>query len=828
MPFPDLTLQIAPGVSWQTFPAEVDWQEITADLESATIKDGKQSDLGGFETATLDVSLHNANRQYEPDYSGSPYYPYLRPDTWIRLLAAPGGDNAKLGTNALNFDGVDDYVSIPAAVSTAIGAAAVTVEAWIKADALPGAGVVWGIVTDYYTGDNNVHFSLHVDGTTGLLKAGFYNGAWREAVDTVVLATGVWTHVAGTYDGLNVRLYKNGILAATTLYVGVMPIGTTGWRIGRRWDAAEFFDGVIDDVRFWSVARTQAEISLTMNLELTGAEVGLVAYYKFNEGIGTQAIDSKLLGVNHGTIFGANYVNAVYAKFTGLIEDPDPAWVLPSKIRIKAADAMKLLSTKSVENPYVAEVLKDTPKMYWRLGEANINDPATDASGNGLNGQYIGGVAFNQIDPITDDNNGAIKMFSSVDYVRGPALFSGTGAFAMEMWFRTSGGTRLYAFTQTHDPFFGSAGPWIALGMDGQQAVFETSQNSPSGSVHQVFGTTNINDDQFHHLVGVREVDGTIRIYVDGVLQTSLAGAADIVVAATVWVGKANGGIWYADEVAFYDHALTAARVAAHYAARNGWAGDSSGQRITKLADAVGWPTSKRQIDTGDSILQGSASIGNLLEHARLVEATESGGLYCLGDGTLRFRARSTIMRVPYTTSQATIGRAAGELPYSKITPSSPASSIKNDVTIQRSGGLAQRAVDAVTPFIIRAYAKTGLLHANDSDARDQAFFILDRYKDFKLRFSHVGLQPDPVGDDALWTAILTLGLEQLITATRIPPDGTATVQRQGHIIGSETVISKRRGWKTVWRLGDADTRQFWLVGVAGRSEVGQTTRVGY
>jgi Concanavalin A-like lectin/glucanases superfamily len=51
------------------------------------------------------------------------------------------------------------------------------------------------------------------------------------------------------------------------------------------------FTGKIDEFRIWSKARTDDEIKATMKQHLTGKEPGLVVYYKFDEGQGTDAKD---------------------------------------------------------------------------------------------------------------------------------------------------------------------------------------------------------------------------------------------------------------------------------------------------------------------------------------------------------------------------------------------------------------------------------------------------------------------------------------------------------------------------------------------------------
>jgi hypothetical protein len=65
-----------------------------------------------------------------------------------------------------------------------------------------------------------------------------------------------------------------------------------------------FFDGKIDEVRIWEVARTQTEIQGYMNQSLTGEEDGLIGYWRFDEGTATTVNDASI-NSNNGTISSA-------------------------------------------------------------------------------------------------------------------------------------------------------------------------------------------------------------------------------------------------------------------------------------------------------------------------------------------------------------------------------------------------------------------------------------------------------------------------------------------------------------------------------------------
>ena len=93
-----------------------------------------------------------------------------------------------------------------------------------------------------------------------------------------------WTHIATTFDGTNYKLFVNGEEVNNyTDAAGRTPLPTPVRFIGANHTSLESqppeFIGKIDEVRMWSVARTQAEIQETMNDTLSGDESGLVAYY---------------------------------------------------------------------------------------------------------------------------------------------------------------------------------------------------------------------------------------------------------------------------------------------------------------------------------------------------------------------------------------------------------------------------------------------------------------------------------------------------------------------------------------------------------------------
>ena len=209
--------------------------------------------------------------------------------------------------NALNFDGSNDYLTIPATINSAFTTNRMTVEAWIK----PNAGNTNDacIITEAYLGDDKVTFGMGYQNAT-TFRVGFYNAGWTN-ITTTPPTNGVWTHVVFTYDQTAMNLYYNGVLQATLPSTMNIPAGTDEWRIGRKWDTQTTFNGTIDEIRIWNVALTLTEIQTTKQQSLTGTETGLVAYYNFDQG----TADGTNTLINCAIDKTANVYNAVMNNF---------------------------------------------------------------------------------------------------------------------------------------------------------------------------------------------------------------------------------------------------------------------------------------------------------------------------------------------------------------------------------------------------------------------------------------------------------------------------------------------------------------------------------
>jgi len=196
-----------------------------------------------------------------------------------------------LSGNALDFDGVNDYVNIPDANNLDL-VTNYTLEAWIYPRTL---GDYEGIISKFQTDTTNGYvLRVMADG-----RIDFDNS--KTAVGTI--STQQWYHIAAVNAGGTRSLYVNGLSVPLTGTPITVLANTDPLRLGEDYaDAPRFFDGQMDEVRVWNTARAAAQIRDNMYHELAGSESGLVAYYKLNESGTTSTAADSAGGDNPGTL----------------------------------------------------------------------------------------------------------------------------------------------------------------------------------------------------------------------------------------------------------------------------------------------------------------------------------------------------------------------------------------------------------------------------------------------------------------------------------------------------------------------------------------------
>ncbi|WP_438035658.1 LamG-like jellyroll fold domain-containing protein [Sorangium sp. So ce204] len=160
------------------------------------------------------------------------------------------------------FDGADDRIEIPDRPAFHF-TTQMTAAAWVKPSSTSGLRT---IVNKWYSMESYALFLQ--DGQFGFSIALPGNGSGSTVTVAAPATPGVWSHVAGVYDGTRVSLYVNGALAATAA-VSTEPRAlqdsTRPVVIGNH-PSSNAYAGTIDEVRLYDVSLTAAQIkALTRN-----------------------------------------------------------------------------------------------------------------------------------------------------------------------------------------------------------------------------------------------------------------------------------------------------------------------------------------------------------------------------------------------------------------------------------------------------------------------------------------------------------------------------------------------------------------------------------
>jgi hypothetical protein len=155
---------------------------------------------------------------------------------------------------SLSFDGVDDVVTVPGTASLAL-TSGMTVEAWVKPTQL---GSLWRTVAlKEQSGD--LCYALYAHDGTGAAGHVYVGSEWRARGGALTLDA--WTHLAVTYDGSVLALYRDGALVTTTLVSGPLATSSGPLKIGGNSVWLEPFAGQIDDVRIYDRALSASQIA---------------------------------------------------------------------------------------------------------------------------------------------------------------------------------------------------------------------------------------------------------------------------------------------------------------------------------------------------------------------------------------------------------------------------------------------------------------------------------------------------------------------------------------------------------------------------------------
>jgi hypothetical protein len=189
---------------------------------------------------------------------------------------------------------------------------------------------------------------------------------------------------------------------------------------------------------------------------------------------------------------------------------------------------------------------------YWSFNEES-GAVAEDSSVNNYDGTIYGAT---RVDHGTWGK--ALSFSGSNSYVQtsGANLDLGTSPFTIAAFIKTTY-SGLQMIVMKYQPETG----YQFRTIDGKVSFYTTQSDSSS----YITSNTTINDGQWHHVAGVREIDGTLKIYIDGNLDTPSAQPQtirDVTNGSILRISSDTRDVAYCfngqiDEVHLYSRALT-------------------------------------------------------------------------------------------------------------------------------------------------------------------------------------------------------------------------------------------------------------------------------
>jgi len=202
----------------------------------------------------------------------------------------PAFPGFEASNQAAPFNGAKSWINLnnPAGLNIS---GQITLEAWVQPGATQGdvARIISHgppILSAFLTTDPPVETNaaptaatevfLRIDGAGANYAVGVSDGTNTSAATFPVpagdLGTNGWIYLAGTYDGANWKLFRNGVEVATAASAtGALPVDDGAWAIGSTGSGWEnIFSGGIDEVAIYNRALTPAQVQAHFNAGVSG------------------------------------------------------------------------------------------------------------------------------------------------------------------------------------------------------------------------------------------------------------------------------------------------------------------------------------------------------------------------------------------------------------------------------------------------------------------------------------------------------------------------------------------------------------------------------
>ena len=228
-------------------------------------------------------------------------------------------------------------------------------------------------------------------------------------------------------------------------------------------------------------------------------------------------------------------------------------------------------------------------------------------------------------------------------------------------------------------------------------------------------------------------------------------------------------------------------------------AGQTTGTRIGKILDQIGWPVGMRDIDAGQTTVQvDPGTLRTSLGAMQLVTSTEYGSFYmdALGNAVFQDRAltSSSVAGTPVVFNDDGTG-----ISYNNALWKLDDTLIFNKASITRTGGTTQVASEqaSIDKYFLHSYQEQNLLMETDAEALNNALAFVASRQETSIRCDAITLDLYTDNYDAGIIAALDLDFFDPVTITTTQP-GSSSLTKTLQVFGVSHDI-KPSNWKTTF-----------------------------
>jgi len=225
-----------------------------------------------------------------------------------------------------------------------------------------------------------------------------------------------------------------------------------------------------------------------------------------------------------------------------------------------------------------------------------------------------------------------------------------------------------------------------------------------------------------------------------------------------------------------------------------------SGARVNAILDELDYPSTLRDVDTGNSTLQADPGTARkALDALELVKKSEFGELFLDAEGRVTFLSRQTVTE-SLASPIYTFADDGSAIAFQQATVALDDSLVVNDVTVTRAGGSAQNVYDqdSIDKYFIHSGNREGILVQTDSEALDMANMLLSTRRETETRIDAIVLNLEDGDAVTRVQAGLAIELMDCVEITKVMP-GTTSITQTLLVQGLSHDITHKKFTTTVY-----------------------------